>query len=96
MFKKFSLTVFLFLILTGSSIAEVTENITETEELSPIAQCDIKYDQCAEKCAESSSENCLDTCTELADQCYDRYMSEIESAPPVIDTENEPQYEAEK
>ena len=96
MFKKSFLTALLFSVLTISSLAEEAPNMDEIEELSPIAKCDEQYDKCIEKCGDSSPDECVDKCTEIADKCYDVYLSETDDTPPVEDTENEPESEAQE
>lgn len=78
MFKKTLLVAFLFTMITGCTMAEVTKKSSEADELSPIAQCDERYNECGEKCEDSLSSQCLEQCKAIADQCYAAVMSENE------------------
>ncbi len=68
----------LFSILSVSSTAEETENIYETEELSPIVQCDEQYNECAEKCGETTHNACIEECQITVDQCYNNALSDTD------------------
>lgn len=78
MFKKTLLVAFLFAMITGCSIREETKNSFEVDELSPIAQCDEQYNECAEKCGDSFPNTCSEQCKVIADQCYAIVLSETE------------------
>jgi len=78
MFKKTLLSVLLCSLILGSSVAEESNNTFETEENSPIKQCDEQYTQCAQLCGDTIPNACLEQCQILADQCYNNVLSENE------------------
>ncbi|MDM5271787.1 hypothetical protein PGH07_06330 [Sulfurovum sp. zt1-1] len=66
-------------MLTGSLIAE--------HYAEPIAECDEKFDKCAEKCGDDASDECFEKCEAESDHCYKTYVYEDGSVPKVIEEE---------
>jgi len=89
MFKKTLLTISLFSILLVFSNAEESEYMHEVEELSPIIQCDEKYNECAEKCGDSSPNACIKQCQFAADQCYNNALSDTDDESESTETDVE-------
>ena len=78
MFKKTLLAAFLFLMITGCTINEESENESESEDIHLIVQCDEQYNECAEKCGDPASEICITQCNTVSERCYTASQSKIE------------------
>lgn len=93
MFKKYYLPLLVTFLYSGSLIANEPSPSVEIQDESPYLQCDQQFEKCVTRCENSTDDSCLDRCTDIADQCYEKSMSQIDDTPPMDHTEDKPSHE---